>query len=254
VESAPTVLDRNSGFKKASGNYSLLAVSMCILMISAKYEEIYPPKLTSFSKYTCCSPEMFVKLEGVILNALNWNLTTTTSIDFLGRYFEAVRSASKTYFLAKFILECSWRTRLEEGKDFWVFLNPTVLKLKSGIDTDVPASVAKPSEIALACIVLSLAYQGIIYYPSALEYSAGVGVDTLSLIVKQLHDQLRKETQKHINCSSAIVRNFSRRRYKWIGKFKPPKFCKLIEYGAFRCTELSKIYRSSMQKVECSKK
>jgi len=113
----------------------------------------------------------------------------------------------------------------------------------------VPASVAKPSEIALACIVLSLAYQGMICYPSALGHSAGVGVGTLSSIVKQLHEQLRKETQKHINCSSAIVRKFSRRRYKWIGNFNPPNFCKLIEYNAFRCTELFEIYGNSMQ--EC---
>jgi len=117
LESATKILDENSGLKDASGNYSLLAVSMCILMISAKYEEIYPPKVIMFSKYTCYSPQMFVKLEGVILNALNWNLTTSTSIDFLGRYFKAARSSSKTYFLAKFILECSWRTGLEKGMD-----------------------------------------------------------------------------------------------------------------------------------------
>jgi len=104
---ARTILNSESGVKGAHGKYSLLAVSMCILMFSAKFEEIYPPELILFAKFVQCSVKEFVKLEVILLHAMSWSLLTTTSTDFIARFFEAVTCFSKTNFLARFILEAS---------------------------------------------------------------------------------------------------------------------------------------------------
>jgi len=102
--------------------------------------------------------------------------------------------------------------------------------------------VAKPSEIALGCIILSLAYQGKICYPLTLEHSARVSVDSIAQVVKQLHMQLRAVTEKHVTHSCAVVEKYSKRRYLYIGAFKPPSFHELLEHNAFRGTKLYGMY------------
>jgi len=47
---ATSILKRSCGVRGAVGVYPLLSVSMCILMISAKYEEIYPPSQSAFAE------------------------------------------------------------------------------------------------------------------------------------------------------------------------------------------------------------
>jgi len=68
---ARTILDSDSGVKGATGKHSLLAVSLCILMFSSKYEEIYPPELSLFAKLVQYSRKEFVKLEVILLHAMN---------------------------------------------------------------------------------------------------------------------------------------------------------------------------------------
>jgi len=107
LNGAKTVLDSKSGVTGASGKYSLIAVAICILMISSKYEEVYPPSLKSFAKFVQHSPEKFRKLEMTLLDIMNWKLLTSTSADYISRFSKAVESSNKTYHLAMFILEAS---------------------------------------------------------------------------------------------------------------------------------------------------
>jgi len=104
---ATTILDSNSGLNGASGKHSLRAVAMCILMLSSKFEEVYPPALASFSNFARYTPSEFRKLEATLLGAMNWKMITSTSADYIGRFFKAVKCAQKTYLLAMFILEAS---------------------------------------------------------------------------------------------------------------------------------------------------
>jgi len=71
IPGARKIIDSESGVKGATGKWSLLAVSMCILMFSSKYEEIYPPRLCSFAKFAGHSQQDFVELELIILDAMN---------------------------------------------------------------------------------------------------------------------------------------------------------------------------------------
>ena len=78
-------------------------------MIAAKYEEIYPPKLSDFlqvseNKFTA---KMVLKMEQEILETLNFNITAPSAYRFLQRY----RRLSKTFnddevfFMAQYIQE-----------------------------------------------------------------------------------------------------------------------------------------------------
>merc|ERR1719233_752797 len=90
-------------------------------MISAKYEEIYPPLLSVFVGQTKCAAREFVRLERRLLDFLNWNLITSTPVDFLGRFTKSVRAKRKTSLLAMFILEASWRAEMAVGTDPNIF-------------------------------------------------------------------------------------------------------------------------------------
>jgi len=187
----------------------------------------------------------------ILLDIMNWELLTSTSVDFIGRYLKAVEGSKKTYFLAMFILEASWRTKLSTGKDTSIFNLRTIRWLQGGKNSALPTSVlhvAKPSEIALGCIILSLAYQGKVCYPVTLEHSAGVSVKSVSHILKQLHAQLKTEAERHATYRSAIVTKYSLRKYLKIGAFKPPRFRELLEHKAFRGTELSGYYDHQLPK------
>jgi len=107
LKEAKAILDSDSGVTDASGKYPLMTVAMCILMISSKYEEIYPPALSSFAKFAQHSARDFRKLEMTLLGMMSWKLMTSTSADYIGRFFKALECSYKTYLLAMFILEAS---------------------------------------------------------------------------------------------------------------------------------------------------
>merc|ERR1719419_1229907 len=183
---------------------------------------------------------------------MKWKLVTSTPVDFLGRFFEAGNTSTKTNLLAMFILETSWRAEMAVGTETSVF-KPSVMKwLQSGPLQAIPASVlmvAKPSEIALGCIILSLAYQGKVCYPVTMEYSSRIRPDVISNVVEELHQQLRIETNTHVTQPSAIVRKYSQRKLQYVGAFKPPTFHELLEHNAFGGTELAGIYNSKLLKL-----
>jgi len=173
-------------------------------------------------------------------------------MDFLGLYSEAVTSENKTKLLAMFILESSWSTKMTQGKNHNIF-NPSMQRwLQTGRSGVMPSSilmVARPSEIALGCLVLSLAYQGKVCYPVKLEYCSCIRVGIVSGVIQGLHDQLRSVTHSLTSKTSATLKKYLLQRYEYIGKFKPPKFRELVEHNAFRGTELDKIYRKQINLV-----
>jgi len=138
------------------------------------------------------------------------------------------------------------------GEDKLIFNPSTLRQLKDGRNTALPACIlhlAKPSRIALGCIILSLAYQGKVCYPVALEHSAGLNVKIVADIVEQLHTQLKVETEKYGARSSAIVTKYLSSQNQKIGAFIPPDFHELLGYNAFRGTELSGFYRLASTKL-----
>jgi len=249
---AKNIVKASSGVKGAVGGWSLVTIAMCILMISAKYEQIYPPVLSAFAACAECSAHVFSKLEIRLLRVMNFDLLTATPMDFLGRYFRAVRPTTKTSLLAMFILESSYKTKMTIGKNQDIF-NPYMRQwLQAGRSGVMPSSVlmvSRPSEIALGCLILSLAYQGKVCYPVKLEYSSRVRSSVVSGVVQGLHNQLRNETNSPFSRSSAILKKYSIERFDYIGSFKPPQFHELVEHNAFHGTELAKIYGNEINNL-----
>lgn len=109
----------------------------------------------------------------------------------------------------------------------------------------MPCSVlmeARPSEVALGCLILSLAYQGKACYPVKLEYCSRMSAASVCEVVQGLHHQFRSEAYSHNSHYNLILQKFSLPRFHCVGDFKPPTFRELVQHNAFRGTELAKIY------------
>jgi hypothetical protein len=76
-------------------------------LIAAKYEEIYPPKLSDFpqvseNKFTS---KMVLKMEQEILETLNFNITAPSAYRFLQRYRRLSQTFNddEVFFMAQYI-------------------------------------------------------------------------------------------------------------------------------------------------------
>ena len=81
------------------------------LLIAAKYEEIYPPKLSDFlqvseNKFT---KKMVLKMEQEILETLSFTITAPSAYRFLQRYRRLSQHGSddEVFFMAQYIQEVS---------------------------------------------------------------------------------------------------------------------------------------------------
>jgi len=72
------------------------------MLISTKYEEIYPPTVKDFVYITdnAYTKEEVLEMESDILQTLDFDIQQTSSYRFLERYTKVMRSDSVTFFLA----------------------------------------------------------------------------------------------------------------------------------------------------------
>jgi cyclin B len=87
----------------------LQLVGITCMLIASKYEEIYAPEIKDFVYVTdkAYSREEILDMEGKILAALEFKLTTTTSYRFLERYANVHDADERTLMLAKYLIELS---------------------------------------------------------------------------------------------------------------------------------------------------
>jgi len=93
--------------KSATARQQLQLVGITSLLIAAKFEEIHPPKVEALV-WVCdkaYSKEEVVKMEVVLLSALDFQICTPTSVHFLERY-QSVNECTETHrHLAQYLLE-----------------------------------------------------------------------------------------------------------------------------------------------------
>lgn len=82
-------------------------VGVASLLITTKYEEIYPPLLKDFvfiadNTYTS---EEILEMEKKILFALDFDLNLTTSYRFLERFSKLAKLDNVNFFLSQYMLE-----------------------------------------------------------------------------------------------------------------------------------------------------
>lgn len=110
------ILDRFLA-KKAIRRERMQMVSMVALIVAAKYEEIYPPRIKDYIHISANSftREDMLRYEHYILHALGYSLTTPTPYHFLSAYVHALKGTgraenkeeSNTRHAACFIAECA---------------------------------------------------------------------------------------------------------------------------------------------------
>lgn len=235
---------KQPGRQNTEGRYSIHAIAMTLLFMEAKFEEVYPPPLSTFLKW--CGKDVnaadFVMLEHLLLLELGWNLLTVTATDYLGWFFAAVKGDSKTKHLTYFILECSYRMKpLQSTANRKWDLFGKKKQAKAFQTSELLESY--PSKLALGCVCLSLAYQGRICFPKPLADLVGLASYEVGPLIYELHMQIRSVVQKNQTRPNATVKKFALRRHMQIGHFKPPAWDEMVAHNAFRQTQIAETVR-----------
>ena len=82
-------------------------VGVAALLISSKYEEIYPPNIVHllYISNNSFNKDDLIKMEGKILNLLNFKLKFTSALNFLKRFSILAKLDNKNFFLANYFIE-----------------------------------------------------------------------------------------------------------------------------------------------------
>lgn len=98
--------------KEQVARKNLQLVGVCAMLIAAKYEEIYFPEIDSFVNITdsAYDRDKIKKMEGMMLNTLNFDLTIPTINRFLDRYLkfsngDEVLASVASYFAERTLQE-----------------------------------------------------------------------------------------------------------------------------------------------------
>lgn len=85
--------------------FQLLGISC--LFLASKYEDIYPPDLKEclFVTENSYSKDEFLKLEGEILTAANFQIKNPTPLVFLERFHRILGADRRMYCLARYLIE-----------------------------------------------------------------------------------------------------------------------------------------------------
>lgn len=82
-------------------------VGVAALLISTKYEEIYPPTVKDYIYLTdnTYTRQQILQQEQQILFSLQFDIQQTSSYRFLERYSKIAKADSVTFYLAQYLLE-----------------------------------------------------------------------------------------------------------------------------------------------------
>jgi len=95
------LIDRYLSIKQIQRS-RLQLVGVAAMLISTKYEEIYPPTVKDFVYITdnAYSKEEILTMEFDILQTLDFDIQQTSSYRFLERYTKVMKSDSVTFYLS----------------------------------------------------------------------------------------------------------------------------------------------------------
>lgn len=100
------IIDRYMG-KTQIAKREVQLVGIAALLITTKYEEIYPPLLKDFVFITdnTYTGEDILDMEKKILFALDFDLSLTTSFRFMERFSKLAKLDNVNFFLSQYMLE-----------------------------------------------------------------------------------------------------------------------------------------------------
>lgn len=99
-------LDQYISKSKEISKNNLQLIGICCLMISAKFEEVYPPCLSDYEKVCdgAYSIDEIIDFEGEIMVTLNFNLAFNSSLLFYQKNAKELSIKGKPYFYGEFLL------------------------------------------------------------------------------------------------------------------------------------------------------
>jgi len=100
------IIDRYLALKVVPKD-KLQLLGITAMLIASKYEEIYAPECSDFVYISdgAYSKDQILHMEQTVLNCLNFNLTSPSSLHFLRRYSKAAGSDYTIHTLCKYIIE-----------------------------------------------------------------------------------------------------------------------------------------------------
>lgn len=164
--------------------FQLLGISA--LMIAAKYEEIYPPKLSQYVKVcaNAYTEDQVKDMEQLILTTLSWSLTVATPETFLSRFQKTAKADSQMKIFSNFLTEISL-LHVESYK----FL---------------------PSQIACASIYLSNQFLGYECWDYVMEYYTQYKAEEINDCVEYLKEKTLEYFQE--TSLSALKRKYESKK------------------------------------------
>jgi len=101
------IIDRYLSLTASIARDKLQLVGVTAMLIASKYEEIYAPECNDFVYISdgAYTKQQILKMEQLVLNALNFNLTHPSPLHFLRRYSKAAMSDYTLHTLCKYIIE-----------------------------------------------------------------------------------------------------------------------------------------------------
>lgn len=93
--------------RKSCERRKLQLVGVTCMLLASKYEEIYFPEVQDFEYITdrAYSRAGILRMEGVVLNALKFDLTVATPLVFLKRFLKAAKADARVTYTAHFFTE-----------------------------------------------------------------------------------------------------------------------------------------------------
>jgi len=189
------IIDRFLERKLVSRSRLQLVGCTCML-IAAKYEEIFSPEVKDFVYISdkAYTKEQIIHMEGVILSALQFNLTTPTAWRFAQRYGKVARADGRTQLLINYLCESTLQ--------------------------DYSLLRFLPSQIAAASVWLAnrMVGQAQPWSPS-LERHTGYTEPQLRPVIQGIYTILAKETPQY----HAVRKKFCMPKYSEVGRMRPPQ-------------------------------
>lgn len=178
----------------------LQLVGATAMMIASKYEEIYPPDLKTFVYLTddTYAANQIIKMERVILDEVNYDVSTATVQWFGSRFARQQRASKATEHALQYLMDLS-------------LLNMDLLN-------------CRPSYIAAACLCYANILTDYEPWSTEMESLTGIQYETLAKLIPVLHKAF---AEAPFSSQSSIYSRFNCPEKSDVASIPPPQMLPL---------------------------
>ncbi|CAJ0596630.1 unnamed protein product [Cylicocyclus nassatus] len=191
---AVSLVDRTlSKFRTNRDRLQLIGTTA--MMISSKYEEIYPPELKEFVYVTddTYTAEQILHMERIILNELHFDVGTPTSQWFGGRFARHQRATRKTVNAMNMLLDL--------------------------VLLEVEYIAYRPSYIAAACLCYANVLTGPKPWSTEMEHWSGISIANITTLLRDVHNTFRLSSTSKFR---SIPQRYGTPEFDCVADLPPP--------------------------------